>query len=82
MKANLRRMELMAKNRYYCQLTFTDLSAPKKIAVNTRFLIKNQLEGIGLFTAESLKIITRSHPDVEFYFLFDRPVRRGIYFRA
>jgi glycosyltransferase involved in cell wall biosynthesis len=63
----------MAKNRYYCQLTFTALSAIKKIAVNTRFLIKNKLEGIGLFTAESLKIITRAHPDVEFYFLFDRP---------
>ncbi len=43
-----------------------------KIAVNTRLLIKNKLEGIGWFTFESLKRITKSHPEVEFYFLFDR----------
>lgn len=45
----------------------------KRIAVNTRFLIKNKLEGIGLFTYEALKHITQTHPDIEFYFLFDRP---------
>lgn len=45
----------------------------KSIAVNTRFLIKNKLEGIGLFTYEALKHITQTHPDIEFYFLFDRP---------
>jgi glycosyltransferase involved in cell wall biosynthesis len=44
----------------------------KKIAVNTRFLIKNKLEGIGLFTYETLKRITLAHPEVDFYFLFDR----------
>ena len=44
----------------------------KKIAVNTRFLIKNRLEGIGLFTYESLKRITKAHPEIDFYFLFDR----------
>ncbi len=49
------------------------MSPKKKIAVNTRFLIKNKLEGIGLFTAESLKIISRAHPEIEFWFLFDRP---------
>lgn len=48
------------------------LAQPKKIAVNTRFLIKNKLEGVGLFTYESLKRITQSHPEIEFYFLFDR----------
>jgi glycosyltransferase involved in cell wall biosynthesis len=64
---------LTAKNRYYCELTFTDLNYKKRIAVNTRFLIKNKLEGIGLFTYEALKHITQTHPDIEFYFLFDRP---------
>ncbi|MES2619813.1 MAG: glycosyltransferase family 1 protein [Bacteroidota bacterium] len=44
----------------------------KAIAVNTRFLIKNKLEGIGLFTYESLKRITQAHPEIDFYFLFDR----------
>lgn len=43
-----------------------------KIAVNTRLLIKNRLEGIGWFTYETLSRITRNHPEVEFYFLFDR----------
>ncbi|HLP51412.1 MAG TPA: glycosyltransferase family 1 protein [Chitinophagales bacterium] len=48
------------------------MQARKRIAVNTRFLIKNKLEGIGLFTAESLKRIVQAHPDIDFYFLFDR----------
>lgn len=43
-----------------------------KIAVNTRLLLHNKLEGIGWFTFETLKRITTAHPDVEFYFLFDR----------
>ena len=42
------------------------------IAVNTRFLIKNKLEGIGWFTYESLKRITQNHPEHQFHFLFDR----------
>ena len=44
-----------------------------KIAVNTRLLLKNKLEGIGWFTFETLKRITKSHPEHQFYFLFDRP---------
>lgn len=43
-----------------------------KIAVNTRLLLKNKLEGIGWFTYESLKRIVLSHPEHEFYFIFDR----------
>ena len=43
-----------------------------KIAVNTRLLIRNRLEGIGWFTYESLSRITRQHPEHEFYFIFDR----------
>jgi len=44
-----------------------------KIAVNTRFLIKDKLEGIGWFTHESLKRITQQHPEHDFIFFFDRP---------
>lgn len=44
-----------------------------KIAVNTRFLLKNRLEGIGWFTYETCKRITRWHPEHEFIFIFDRP---------
>jgi len=43
-----------------------------KIAVNTRLLIKNKLEGIGWFTFETMKRITQNHPEHQFYFLFDR----------
>lgn len=43
-----------------------------KIAVNTRLLIKNKLEGIGWFTYESLKRIVINHPEHEFFFIFDR----------
>ena len=43
-----------------------------KIAVNTRLLLKNKLEGIGWFTYESLKRIVLGHPEHEFYFIFDR----------
>lgn len=44
-----------------------------KIVVNTRLLQKGNLEGIGWFTYETFKRITRSHPEHQFYFLFDRP---------
>lgn len=43
-----------------------------RIAVNTRFLLKNRLDGIGWFTYETMKRITRWHPEHEFFFLFDR----------
>ncbi|MDZ7778312.1 MAG: glycosyltransferase family 1 protein [Bacteroidales bacterium] len=43
-----------------------------KIAVNTRLLLKNKMEGIGWFTCEALSRITKNHPEVEFLFFFDR----------
>jgi glycosyltransferase involved in cell wall biosynthesis len=44
-----------------------------KIAVNTRLLLKNRLEGIGWFSYETLKRITTERSDDEFIFIFDRP---------
>jgi len=44
----------------------------KSIAVNARFLIQNRLEGIGYFTNECMKRIVLNHPEIDFYFLFDR----------
>jgi len=44
-----------------------------KIAVNTRLLLKDKLEGIGWFTHESLQRIVLQHPENQFYFIFDRP---------
>ena len=43
-----------------------------RIAVNTRLLLPHRLDGIGWFTAESLRRIVCDHPEHEFYFLFDR----------
>lgn len=43
-----------------------------RIAVNTRLLIPGKIEGLGRFTSESLKRITRAHPEHEFLFIFDR----------
>lgn len=43
-----------------------------KIAVNTRLLLKDKLEGIGVFANESLKRMVAAHPEHEFYFIFDR----------
>lgn len=43
-----------------------------RIAVNTRLLVKNKLEGIGWFTYENLKRITSNHKEHDFYFIFDR----------
>lgn len=42
------------------------------IAVNTRLLQKNNLEGIGRFTFETLKRMVLYHPEVDFIFCFDR----------
>ncbi len=44
-----------------------------RIAVNTRFLLQDQLEGVGYFIYEIFKRITADHPEHEFIFIFDRP---------
>ena len=44
-----------------------------KILVNTRFLLPNALEGIGLYTYEVLSRLVKCRPDDEFIFCFDRP---------
>jgi glycosyltransferase involved in cell wall biosynthesis len=51
-----------------------------KIAVNTRFLLKDRLEGIGWFTYETFKRIVLAHPEHEFIFLFDRPYKKEFVF--
>jgi glycosyltransferase involved in cell wall biosynthesis len=51
-----------------------------KIAVNTRFLLKDKLEGIGTFTFEVLQRIVKNHPEHEFIFLFDRPYHKQFLF--
>lgn len=50
------------------------------IAVNTRFLLDDYLEGYGNFIAETFKHIAASHPEHEFIFLFDRPYNKKFVF--
>jgi glycosyltransferase involved in cell wall biosynthesis len=45
-----------------------------KIVVNTRLLRKNQMDGIGWFTYNTLQHIVKQHPQVEFHFLFDSSI--------
>ena len=42
------------------------------IAVNTRLLLPGKIEGIGRFALETLRIITKDHPEHRFVFIFDR----------
>lgn len=51
-----------------------------KIAVNTRLLLKNKLEGIGWFSYETLRRITTQHKEHQFYFIFDRPYDESFIF--
>ncbi len=53
---------------------------PLRIAVNTRLLVPNKLEGIGRFTLEVLRRMTLAHPEVQFIFYFDRPVPKTFLF--
>jgi len=51
-----------------------------KIAVNTRLLINQKMEGIQWFTFETLRRITQAHPEHSFYFIFDRPYQAEFIF--
>ena len=51
-----------------------------KIAINTRLLLKNRLEGIGRVTYEIVRRLVAAHPDDEFIFCFDRPYDKDFIF--
>jgi glycosyltransferase involved in cell wall biosynthesis len=53
-----------------------------KIAVNTRFLLQEYLEGYGYFIYETFKRITNDHPEHEFIFIFDRPYDQRFIFSS
>ncbi len=53
-----------------------------KIAVNTRFLLNDYLEGYGYFIYETFKRITRNYPEHEFIFIFDRPFDKRFIFSS
>lgn len=45
-------------------------------------MLRGKLEGIGWFTFENLKRIAVSHPEHEFYFIFDRPYHQDFVFSS
>lgn len=51
-----------------------------RIAVNTRFLLKDYLEGYGYFVNETFRYIVSNHPEHEFIFIFDRPYEKKFVF--
>lgn len=51
-----------------------------RIAINTRFLLPNYLEGIGFFTQEVCRELVRRRPNDQFLFLFDRPYSKSFIF--
>lgn len=51
-----------------------------RIAINTRLLIENKPDGTFWFIHETLKRITRDHPEHEFIFLFDRKYNKKFIF--
>jgi len=44
-----------------------------RIAINTRFLLANKMEGFGWYTFEIVKRLVEKHPEHDFIFFFDRP---------
>lgn len=51
-----------------------------KIAINTRVLLKNKLDGIGWYTYHVLKHWVEKYPQHQFYFIFDRPYDESFIF--
>ena len=51
-----------------------------RIAVNTRFLLSNYLEGYGYFVFEVFKYLTSTYPEHQFIFIFDRPFDKRFIF--
>ena len=51
-----------------------------KIAVNTRFLLDEYLEGYGYFILETFSRLSEKYPEHEFIFIFDRPISKKFVF--
>ena len=45
----------------------------KRVGVNTRFLLNDKMEGFGWYTFETISRLVKLHPDISFFFFFDRP---------
>lgn len=50
-----------------------------RIAVNTRFLLKDKMEGFGWFTYETVKRMVIAHPEHTFFSFLIVPLHRIIF---
>ena len=50
------------------------------VAVNTRLLLPDKLDGMGWYAYETLKRITQAHTEHNFVFIFDRTYSREFIF--
>lgn len=67
---------------FYCvNITTNTFARYMVIAVNTRFLLSDYLEGYGNFIYETFNRITQNHPEHQFIFIFDRPYDERFVFR-
>jgi len=53
-----------------------------RIAVNTRFLLSDYLEGCGYFISETFRYLTKNYPEHQFIFIFDRPFENKFIFSS
>jgi glycosyltransferase involved in cell wall biosynthesis len=53
-----------------------------RIAVNTRFLLPDYLEGYGYFIFETFRYLVNRYPSHQFIFIFDRPFDRRFIFSS
>ncbi len=51
-----------------------------RIAINTRFLLPDKMEGFGWYTFEIVKRMVENHPEHDFIFFFDRPFDKRFVF--
>jgi glycosyltransferase involved in cell wall biosynthesis len=52
----------------------------KRIAINTRFLLPDKMEGFGWYTFEVVRRLIALHPETRFFFFFDRPYDKKFIF--
>jgi glycosyltransferase involved in cell wall biosynthesis len=64
------------------ELLHVYLCGRMNIAVNTRFLLPNYLEGYGYFVFEVFKYLTNKYPEHHFIFIFDRPYDKQFVFSS
>ena len=53
-----------------------------RVAINTRFLLPNKLEGFGWYTYEVVSRLIENNPECEFVLFFDRPVDAKFQFKG